>query len=366
MFWKLRVKKAVLARKPPTSDETFMEAAISLAQKAKSSLFPNPRVGAVIVIDQEIKGMGYHRGPGNPHAEVDAIRDAESKGIKDFSDACIYVNLEPCCHLKKRTPPCAPLLIEKKFARVVVGCLDPNPQVSGKGIQLLKKNKIDVDLGCLEQEAQELNRSFFKNQTKSLPYVILKVAMTFDGKMADDFHSSQWISSQASRRWVHDLRSRVDAIAVGANTFDIDNPSLNARTADTVDAKKVVIFGKPKRPIHKSKAAQANGLENIFISSSQIPLKTKLKKLYRENQIGTLLVEGGPKLATSFLRSKMVDEVVLFYGRGFLGGRGTHSIFIEKTTSKLSKILQLQIIEAQAIGEQDVMVRGYLNVHRPH
>jgi len=356
----------VLALVSPHVDEAFMRIALSLADSPRACILPNPRVGAVIAANSKIWGSGFHRGPGNPHAEVEAIRDAESKGYRDFSKATLYVTLEPCCHLKKRTPPCAPLVIEKNFSRVVISTKDPNPEVAGKGIKLLKKSGISVDLGCLELEASELNSAFSKNQIQKLPYVILKVAMTYDGKMADDFNSSQWITCDASRSIVQEIRARADAIAIGARTFDVDNPSLNTRLPGETLKRKIILFGNPKRRISTSKAAKSNGAESILTLRSKTPLRAQIRQLYLKQNVHSILVEGGAKLASSFLASKLVDEVILFYGRGFLGGRGTHGFFQTPMKASLSKMIPLRVVETKLINEQDVMIRGFTNVHRTH
>lgn len=346
-------------------DQEFMSRAIRLADSPSHCVLPNPRVGAVIVSGTQILGQGFHRGPGLPHAEVEAIRDAEKNGVQDFSSCTLFVTLEPCCHLDKRTPPCSPLVQSKKFARVVVAHRDPNPKVAGRGILQLRQAGLIVDEGCLGHEAQAINQAFLKNQLVRRPYVTLKVAMTFDGQLADDSGKSKWITGPEARRFVHEIRAKVDAVAVGAGTFDHDNPELNARLGLKTFPKQIAIFGRPRRKIAQSRAAKANGTERIISFSSDKRLSQHLKAAYETHKICHLLVEGGPQLAQAFLREKLVDEIILIYGRGFLGGKSTFGLMRSSAKSQLSKILSFIPDETKLMGP-DVMVRGKKHVYRTH
>lgn len=342
---------------------SFMKRALELAQNPSTTCLPNPRVGAVIVFENKIVSEGFHAGPGQAHAEVMAIRAAESKGFKNFSDSQIYITLEPCSHLKKRTPPCAPLLVEKAFQKVIVASLDPNPQVSGSGIKLLKSHHIDVELGLLKDQAESLNQDFIKNQLRAMPYITLKVAMSFDGCMADDFGKSQWITGPEARQLTQELRARADSLGVGSQTFDRDNPRLNLRLENYTEARRVIVFGSPKRNLKKSKAAAANGIENIINLKSVKSLKQQLKTLYLKNGVCHLLVEGGPRLAQSFLKAGLVDELVLAYGSGFMMGQGKYWLGKESKPSHLKKIQKFTPEEVKLVGG-NILARGRLNVYR--
>ncbi|MBN8555654.1 MAG: bifunctional diaminohydroxyphosphoribosylaminopyrimidine deaminase/5-amino-6-(5-phosphoribosylamino)uracil reductase RibD [Deltaproteobacteria bacterium] len=360
-----------------------MARALELASQADGCLLPNPKVGAVIVYKEKIVGEGFHRGPGLPHAEVEAIRDAERKKFKNFSEAEIFINLEPCCAFeKKRTPGCAPLLVQKKFARVIAAHLDPNPKVSGDGVKELKKGKIKVDVGCLANQAAELNQAFIKNQQLGLPYVTIKMATTFDGRMADDFGSSQWITGTESRASVHLLRHQVDAVGVGKNTVTADQPFLNARLtmapakkgsapSPKKEAKMVVVFGEPHSK-SLSNIVKANGPKNLIILKERAPLRDLLRPLYEEHGICHLLVEGGPKLIASFLEEGAVDEIIHFFGTGYLLGFGQNTL--QSPPNLALKIPRLKRLEASikfqpkevSLLGSDICARGFLHVYRPY
>jgi diaminohydroxyphosphoribosylaminopyrimidine deaminase/5-amino-6-(5-phosphoribosylamino)uracil reductase len=346
-------------------DELFMQRALDLANFPSHCLLPNPRVGAVIVSDGSIVGEGCHQGPGQPHAEVMAIRSAQSRGIQNFANTEIYVTLEPCSHTNKRTPPCAPLLIEKKFKRVIISHMDPNPQVSGNGIELIRKAGIQVDIGPLREAAEAINQPFLKNQTKKMPYITLKLATTFDGKMHDDFSKSKWITGSAARDDVQQLRSKADAVAVGRKTIDADNPHLNCRIAGNTQPKKIVIFGTPKKLKNSLNVVRANGQENIFWISKSTPLKKQLKRLFLDHHLHHLVVEGGPTVAGYLLDQGLVDEVVLYLGRGFLGGQGRGSLKIGEGLKRLEKSISFVPREAKILSP-DIRIQGFLNVYRTH
>ena len=236
--------------------------ALDLATESKPCVLPNPQVGAVIVRNNQILGEGYHLGPGTPHAEVAAIKDAKKHGHKNLKDAEIYISLEPCSHKKKRTPPCTPLLIKEGFKRVIIPFLDPNPQVCGDGVKKLKRAGIRVSQGVLENEATLMDQAYIKNQTCGLPYVTLKLAMTFDGRMSDDLGVSKWITGKEARKEVHLIRLHTDAIAVGKYTAEKDDPSLNARPPQLKPvARKVVIFG---RPVSLSRSSRGSGWQFLL------------------------------------------------------------------------------------------------------
>lgn len=208
--------------------EFFMRKALELAREGKGTTSPNPMVGAVLVKNGRIISSAYHRRAGTLHAEALALRKA-GKGARGGT---LYVNLEPCSHIG-RTPPCTDAIIESRIKKVFCAMVDPNPLNDGRGIKILKRNKIDVSVGLLREEAQELNEVFIKYITQNLPFVTLKVAESLDGKIATKFYVSKWITSEISRDYVHRLRSDVDAILVGVNTIIKDNPLLTSRRQRT-------------------------------------------------------------------------------------------------------------------------------------
>ncbi|MDB5037503.1 MAG: Riboflavin biosynthesis protein RibD [Bacteriovoracaceae bacterium] len=342
----------------------FMSRALKLADSPEDCLLPNPRVGAVIVRDQKIVGEGFHRGPGFPHAEIEAIKNAEKRGVRKFDRCEIYVTLEPCCHLKKRTPPCVPVLIEKKFKRVIVANLDPNPLVSGKGIQELKKAGVSVNVGTLAFEAMKINQDYIKNQQTKLPYITLKIATTFDGKMADDFGKSKWITTEESRAEVQKIRARANAIGVGRNTIDRDNPSLNVRLSKKSLQRIIVIFGRPSKPLNRLKVTRKNGSENIHVVETKKGLQKTLRSLFDQG-ILHLMIEGGSKLASEFLREGLIDQIHLFQGKGFLGGKGRYSIGSHWGLMRLEKSIKFSPENVRLLGS-DVLIQGFTHVYRTH
>lgn len=271
------------------SDSSYMLRAIQLARHGRQSASPNPMVGAVIVgPDGSILGEGWHRKCGEAHAEVNAVANADSRGKSNLlPQSTIYVTLEPCAHYGK-TPPCARLLIDRGFRRVVVGTVDPFAKVSGRGIDMLREAGIEVTVGILENECRELNKRFFTAHTQRRPYIILKWAQSADG-FIDRIRTSASepavrFSSAVTSTLVHQLRSQVDGIAVGTRTALLDRPKLDARLWPGGDAPKRVAF-----------------------DSSQ-PLHRQLECLYTEG-ITSLLVEGGARLLQSFIDEQLFDEV---------------------------------------------------------
>src|SRR6267142_6844283 len=206
-------------------DETFMRRALDLAAAGRGSVEPNPMVGCVIVRDGRVIGDGYHQKYGEPHAEREALAAARESP----RGATVYVNLEPCCHANKKTPPCVPALIEAGVKRVVVGCVEPNPAVRGRGIEELRRAGIEVEVGMMEAESKQLNAAFFATVLHGRPYVTLKWAQSADGKVAGKLGARKQISNELSMRVVHELRARSDAILVGIGTVLADDPVLLPR-----------------------------------------------------------------------------------------------------------------------------------------
>ena len=335
-------------------DKHFMRLALQLAKKRKGYTHPNPTVGAVVVKNGKIVGLGYHERAGKPHAEVMAINQAGEKA----KGATLYVTLEPCSHYG-RTPPCTNLIIEKKLKRVVVATLDPNPQVAGKGIERLKRAGIEVDVGILEEEAKELNEDFFVYITQKRPYITLKWAQTLDGKLATLTGDSKWISSLESRKLAHILRREATAVLVGVNTVIKDDPQLTVRHVPTERQPiRIVLDPLLKIPL-KSKILNTEEAKTIVITSinasekveilkskgvdviqlQDLSIRSILNALY-EREIMHLLVEGGAKTLSSFLSEGVFDRISVFIAPKIMGeGLSIEGMRVEKIeqTLKLKK-----------------------------
>ncbi len=319
-----------------------MGLALLQARKGEGMTSPNPAVGAVLVRDGQVLAQGYHRQAGAPHAEQEVLRQ-----VSDATGATLYVTLEPCCHTRKRTPPCVPSIKASGLKRVVVACRDPNPQVAGAGLRALRRAGIEVTFGVLQKECEDLNRFYNHWIQTGLPYVVLKMAASLDGKVALSNGKSQWITSEAARRQVHKLRARVDAIAVGVGTVVVDDPRLTARVPGRVRQPLRLVFDPHLRLPLKSRmfresgalavmtgleAAQSKKSEALIAMGAEIlpfklgkqgiiPLKKMLRVLGKRG-MGSLLVEGGSKTWTEFLRQGVVQEIQLYWGSCFLGGDG--------------------------------------------
>lgn len=329
-----------MLRRSGMKDEFYMQRAIKLAQKGAGSVAPNPMVGAVIVKDDRIIGEGYHERYGDLHAERNALKNCS----EDPKGATIYVTLEPCCHQGKQ-PPCTQALIDSGIKRVVVGTLDVNPIVAGKGVEILKKHGIEVTVGVMEEEAGSLNKVFNKYITTGLPYVVMKYAMTSDGKIATRTGASKWISSEESRQKVHELRGELTAIMVGVGTVISDDPLLTCRTegehknpiriiCDTnlstpLDSQVVLDASNNKTIIAtcKGDCSKRNALESLNCEILTVPEKNgtvDLKALMTtlgKRGIDSILLEGGATLNYSALDARIVDEVQIYMAPKVFGGR---------------------------------------------
>lgn len=298
------------------ADEKYMARCIQLARNGLGSVSPNPMVGAVLVYDGKIIGEGYHRKYGEAHAEVNAISSVKDEGI--LSKATLYVNLEPCSHYGK-TPPCSKLIIAKNIARVVIGTLDPFHEVSGRGVSMLRSAGIDVTVGVLEKESLTLNERFFFFHKHKSPYILLKWAQSADGfidsaRLAPDI-PPVIISSPATRRMVHKLRSEVDAIMVGRNTALMDNPSLTVRFWTGRNPVRILVDrhlqirrdtllydGSAPTLIFTSVEPDPHpNVEFIPLDASEDILLQVRRVLYERN-IHTLMVEGGAIVLNAFLK----------------------------------------------------------------
>jgi diaminohydroxyphosphoribosylaminopyrimidine deaminase/5-amino-6-(5-phosphoribosylamino)uracil reductase len=320
-------------------DQRFMRRALRLARKGEGHVSPNPLVGAVIVRNDRIIAEGYHRSCGQNHAEIDAI----GRATEAVAGATFYITLEPCTHYG-RTPPCIDALIACRPGRVVIGVTDPNPLVSGRGVETLRQNGIETTVGVLEETCRELNEIFFKYIRTGLPYVTLKFAETLDGRIAAASGHSRWISSPASLKFAHRLRSVHDAILVGAGTVRTDNPELTCRLVRgrnplriVVDSHlrlspearifktelhaRTIITTTRRTPEERRRLFLENGIEILEIEedlTGRIDLK-KLLKTLGQREISSLLVEGGAAVITSFLKENLADRLVVILGPRILG-----------------------------------------------
>jgi len=324
-------------------DEIFMARCLELARCGEGSVSPNPMVGAVVVHDGKIIGEGYHIKHGQAHAEVNAIAAVKDKSL--LPESTIYVNLEPCSHFGK-TPPCADLIKDMRIPRVVVASTDPNPLVAGRGVDTLRKAGRDVTVGVLEQEALELNRRFYTFHTQKRPYVILKWAQTLDGyidaiRKEGDPIAPIWITNELSRRLVHKWRSDEQAIMVGTNTVEKDNPKLNVRDWSGSSPLRVVLDRKLRLPASSSvydgsvptlvfmgnnaSASQRKPelqsipeLELLTIDFAKSIEQQVLTELYQRGVL-SVIVEGGAALINNFVRKNLWDESRIFVGNTFFG-----------------------------------------------
>ena len=297
----------------PTFDEKMMERCLQLAQLGRPLAFPNPLVGAVIVHKGKIIGEGYHAKCGEAHAEVNAVHSVKDKNL--LSKSTIYVSLEPCSHFGK-TPPCADLIVNHRFQRVVVGTIDRFNEVSGKGIERIRNAGIQVDLGFREKECQSLNDQFFHFHQRQMPYVFLKWAQTNNGFIdTNRKHKGQKplkISNSHSSRWVHQMRSQVDGILVGSRTYLMDQPKLSTRLWPGKSPIRIIIdpvletFGCFQDPLedtlvfHSSDKAIDKPNSFIYISKDRWSIKTILQELYLRG-LQSILVEGGAYTLERFI-----------------------------------------------------------------
>ena len=347
------------------SDEDFIQRTFELARNGLGTTWPNPLVGAVIVKNNKVIGEGFHRKKGSHHAELDALKNCQESP----EGATLYVNLEPCCHTNKTTPPCAQRLIQEKIKKVVICNLDPNPAVNGKGMELLESNGIEVVHGVLGQEGEKLNEVFFHAQRSKKPFIHFKTAMTMDGKTAMNSGESKWITGERARAHVHELRSVYQGIIVGGETVRKDNPKLTVRTPGYMGPNPVrIVFTKSgnlpaKHHLftdelsHTTLIYTENKLSFNFPAGQVVTitnLNEALDDLYSKNLIA-LMLESGPNLTTEFMKQGFVERVSLYQNPSFLGeGKG---ILNDLGLKELAKRPYLTQIESSWLGE-DLYLTG--------
>ncbi|NJD57400.1 MAG: bifunctional diaminohydroxyphosphoribosylaminopyrimidine deaminase/5-amino-6-(5-phosphoribosylamino)uracil reductase RibD [Nitrospirae bacterium] len=356
-------------------DVIYMRRALSLARRARGRTSPNPMVGAVVVKRGRIISEGYHKKAGTPHAEVIALDAAGDRA----EGATLYVTLEPCCHKDKRTPPCTERIIRSKIDRVVVAMSDPNPKVSGRGLEELRTAGITVVSGVLDKKARDLNEFYIKHITKRSPFVILKVAMTLDGKIATPSGESKWITGEAARREVHRLRGSVDAVLTAIGTVKADDPQLTCRTGRRKDPTRVildpeceispdarvlscppptVIVTRTGASFRRKKSLKEKGALFIEHEPERVDLNRLMEKLYMMG-ITSVLIEGGASLNSSCLEAGIVDKVMFFIAPKIIGGKDSFPAVGGKVFRSLNNAVLLRRTRVRRLGD-DFLFEGYL------
>jgi diaminohydroxyphosphoribosylaminopyrimidine deaminase/5-amino-6-(5-phosphoribosylamino)uracil reductase len=353
--------------------------AYALAARARGWASPNPYVGAVVVKKSQVVGWGYHERPGNPHAEIIALRRAGRRA----QGGTLYVTLEPCVHWG-RTPPCIDAVLEAGLKRVVISSPDPNPVVFRRGIGALRRAGIDVSVGLLEEKNSALNEAYIKFITRNVPFVTLKAALSLDGRVATRSFDSRWISSPETRDYIHLLRGENDALMVGVNTIIRDDPlltvrhpqwkgkkiiriildsglriPLRARILSTLNSAGILVFTSRKAPARKKEELMRGGVEVIALPGSgrRISLKEVLARL-GERGITSLLVEGGSRLLTAMLEGRHADKLFLTFSPRLIGGEGAPSVFEGRGSGLVRESLQVHRLSIIRIGN-DTLLEGY-------
>lgn len=360
--------------------EIYMRRALELAEKGIGYTNPNPLVGAVLVKNGKVIGEGYHMNYGGNHAEINAFLNA----TEEVKDASLYVNLEPCSHYGK-TPPCANAIVEKGIKKVFIGLMDPNPKVAGKGIEVLRSNGVEVNIGLLEQECKKVNEIFLKFITTNLPFCILKTAMTLDGKIATYTGNSRWVTNEISRKYVHELRHKVSAIMVGIGTIMIDDPQLTVRLEEKVskDPIRIIVDSTAKIPLSakvlndnsstktilattkrarldKIKILKEMGIEIIVLpqKNERVDLYYLMKEL-GQRKIDSILLEGGSDLNFSALEQGIVDKIITFISPKIIGGESAKTPIGGKGIASMNDAIKVKSMEIRKFGD-DFMLEGYL------
>ncbi|MGV8058661.1 MAG: bifunctional diaminohydroxyphosphoribosylaminopyrimidine deaminase/5-amino-6-(5-phosphoribosylamino)uracil reductase RibD [Smithellaceae bacterium] len=359
------------------NDEYYMQLAIKLARKGKGAVSPNPLVGAVIVKNGRIIGQGYHKRYGSHHAEVNAIKNA----CEDVAGATLYVTLEPCCH-EGKTPPCVESIIKNKIQKVVVGAIDSNPLVSCQGLNYLQSQSIEIKTGILEKECRNLNEVFFHYMETGMPFVTLKYAQTFDGRIATINGQSQWISSESARKFAHQLRAQHDAVLAGSGTVIKDDPELTVRHVRGRNPLRIIVdsgLGVPLQAkilqnqstartlIATTKTADdlqfqriaGSGVEIITIDADKQG-KVDLNKLFRilaDRGVSSVLVEGGAQIITSVLKNDLANRLVTIIAPKIIG-KGIEAIG-DLQISDLNHAKKLSFQKIKRIGP-DIMIDSRL------
>ena len=366
-------------------NEFYMKKALALAARAKGMTSPNPMVGALLVKNGKVVAEGYHKKAGTPHAEAIAIENAGQRA----RGATLYVSLEPCCHKNKRTPPCTRKIISSGIKKVVIAMKDPNPKVSGKGMEELETAGLKVVSGVLSDKAAELNEFYVKHITTGMPFVVLKVAMTLDGKIATPEGESKWITGEKARTAVHALRGSVDAILTAIGTIKSDNPQLTCRTEEDnnparviidpslevrpdsnvlcIPPETVIVMRRPEETsagpeiLEKKRVLLHRGAQIIEYSGDKVDMKWLMKELGTRGII-SVLVEGGSSLNSYCLESGIVDKVMFFVAPKIIGGKSSFPAVGGRSFRRLEEAYRIHNVGVKRIGE-DILIEGYLHNH---
>ena len=362
--------------------EEYMKRALELARKGEGHTSPNPMVGCVVVKDGRIISEGYHEKYGEFHAE----RYALTRSTEDTTAADLYVTLEPCCHQGK-TPPCTDIIIEKKIARVFVGSMDSNPLVAGKGVQILRDHGIYVETGILEEECLKLNEVFYHYITTKTPFVVMKYAMTLDGKIACATGDSRWVTGETARAQVHRMRGRYRGIMVGIGTVLADDPMLNCRVEGGVDPVRIICDSNLHIPLESQIVKTASEIETIVACSQEaleaerkqekirklkeagiqligtegahgVNLVELMKKLGEQN-IDSILLEGGGTLNASALEDGIVNKVYAYIAGKLIGGMDARSPVEGMGIDRMADAITLKNMEIERLGD-DFCIVGYV------
>lgn len=362
----------------PENKEYIMDNVLNLARRGEGQTNPNPLVGAVIIKDNKVVGLGYHRVYGGPHAEINALKDAEDQA----KGGVLFVNLEPCSHYGK-TPPCVEAIIKAGIKKVVAAIEDPNPRVSGRGFQRLKEAGIEVETGILEEKALELNEVFIHFIRNRRPFVVMKTAMTLDGKIACATGESRWVTGIKAREMVHRLRNKYQAIMVGVDTVIKDNPRLTTRLIEGGrDPLRVIVDSRGRTPLEskilhlesractviastqnlpasKEKAYCEKGAEVWKLPRKQgrVDLKALLEKLYQKG-VDSVLLEGGATLNWSFIKEELVDRLFIFIAPKIIGGEKAPGPVGGEGLSWMEEALRVRNLKVEKIG-RDYVFTGY-------
>jgi diaminohydroxyphosphoribosylaminopyrimidine deaminase / 5-amino-6-(5-phosphoribosylamino)uracil reductase len=400
------LKKQVIFTK---EDRKFMKMAIGLAEKAKGNTSPNPMVGAVIVKNGKILAKGFHRQAGYPHAEIEAINSCKNK--EDIKGSIMYVTLEPCS-IYGKTPPCVDSIIKHKIKKVIIGSMDPNPKVNGKGIKFLKNAGVDVETGLFVDKIEKQNEVFFKHIKSKMPFISCKIASSIDGKIAAKTSDSKWITSTDSRELVQKIRKEYDCILTGIATVIADDPYLfprkviknnetamlpdipgnkafyriildsnlriepNTNVVKTAQIVKTIIF--TSKEINSSISINnsndkidyltKNNIDIIQVSAehneenSKNPVKLNLNEvigtLYKKYGITSILIESGPTLITSFLTNSLIDKFYFFIAPKIIGSDSKYDMFSELNIKKINDTFKLKFEKIKQIGN-DLLIIAY-------
>lgn len=369
------------------TDIKYMKEALRLAKKGLGYTSPNPVVGAVVVKNDTVITRGYHMKAGAPHAEAIALKQAGKRA----KGATLYTNLEPCCHYGS-TPPCVEGIIEAGIRRVVIGMEDPNPIVKTRGIEILRKAGIEVTVGVLEDKCRRLNEIFVKYITTGIPFVILKAAISLDGKIATRTGDSRWISSKESRRVVHKLRHLVDATIVGIGTVIRDNPQLTIRMGikNPLNPKRIIVDSLLKIPLKYYLVTQSAEVETYIATTALAPpervqvleemgvkliyantkgqnkveLADLIKRLGQMN-ITSIMIEGGAEVNASAIEEGIVDKVLFFIAPKIIGGKSAPTAIGGRGIQRIADAVNISITKHRFING-DIIVEGYIenNVYR--